>query len=95
MVHILYDFERVAETLDYYEFNTHIKDGTPEGYHLDNRGLKLTLRWEDKVFYARLTDPHNDNKILSDLRDDSLIGLVRRIDKALDKRQDYNPLITT
>ena len=91
-IYLLHEFQRMDELLTYYNFDEHVEDDTPEGYFLDPRGIKLTVKWRDKVFYARLYDPVN-NKILSDIRDDRLFGLVRRREKAILKREDYNPHI--
>lgn len=88
--YLLHEFQRMDELLTYYHFDEHIEDDTPEGYFLDHRGIKLTVKWRDKIFYARLFDPVN-NKILSDIRDDSLFGFVRRIEKAILKREGYHP----
>lgn len=88
--YLLHEFQRMNELLTYYNFDKHVEDDTPEGYFLDPRGIKLTVKWRDKVFYARLCDPVN-NKILSDIRDDSLFGFVRRIEKAILKREGYHP----
>ena len=43
-IYLLHEFQRMDELLTYYNFDKHVEDDTPEGYFLDHRGIKLTVK---------------------------------------------------